>query len=82
MSTKKFNDSGKIYRFKVMQFDVWEQWGVPRLRARGTDSHASDVGHWLGMTPLARCAGRCTPRVLASLRGHRPLRTSNEGAFV
>ena len=30
MSTKKFNDSGKIYRFKVMQFDVWEQWGVPR----------------------------------------------------
>ena len=28
MSTKKFNDSGKIYRFKVMQFDVWEQWGV------------------------------------------------------
>ena len=50
MSTKKFNDSGKIYRFKVMQFDVWEQWGVPRLRARGTDSHASDVGHWLGMT--------------------------------
>ena len=29
MSTKKFNDSGKIYRFKVMQFDVWEQWGVP-----------------------------------------------------
>ena len=30
MSTKKFNDSGKIYRFKVMQLDVWEQWGVPR----------------------------------------------------
>ena len=28
MSTKKFNDSGKIYRFKVMQFDVWEQWGA------------------------------------------------------
>ena len=24
--------------------------GVPRLRTRGTDSHASDVGHWLGMT--------------------------------
>ena len=24
--------------------------GFPRLRARGTDSHASDVGHWLGMT--------------------------------
>ena len=23
-----------------------------RLRARGTDSHASDIGHWLGMTPL------------------------------
>ena len=42
--------------------------GIPRLRARGTDSHASDVGHWLGMTPLARCAGRCTPRVLVPLR--------------
>ena len=26
--------------------------GFPRLRARGTDSHASDIGHWLGMTPL------------------------------
>ena len=26
--------------------------GVPRLRARGTDSHASDIGHWLGMTAL------------------------------
>ena len=25
---------------------------VPRAGARGTDSHASDVGHWLGMTPL------------------------------
>ena len=24
--------------------------GIPRLRARGTDSHASDIGHWLGMT--------------------------------
>ena len=24
--------------------------GFPRLRARGTDSHASDIGHWLGMT--------------------------------
>ena len=23
---------------------------------------------WLGMTPLARCAGRCTPRVLVPLR--------------
>ena len=30
MSTKKFNDSGKIYRFKVMQFDIWEQRVVPR----------------------------------------------------
>ena len=61
---------------------------------RVTDSHASDVGHWLGMTPLrgvfgrtgssapteqckgcgGETAGRCTQRVLASLRGHRPLR--------
>ena len=24
--------------------------GIPRLRARRMDSHASDVGHWLGMT--------------------------------
>ena len=24
----------------------------PEAKKRGTDSHASDVGHWLGMTPL------------------------------
>ena len=27
----------------------------PEAKKRGTDSHASDVGHWLGMTPLTRC---------------------------
>ena len=31
--------------------------GFPRLRARGTDSHASDIGHWLGMTPLRGIRG-------------------------
>ena len=25
--------------------------GVLRLRAQGTDSHTSDIGHWFGMTP-------------------------------
>ena len=29
----------------------------PCLRARGTDSHASDIGHWLGMTPLRGVRG-------------------------
>ena len=24
---------------------------------RGTDSHASDIGHWLGMTPLRGVRG-------------------------
>ena len=44
--------------------------GFLRLRAQGeTDSHASDVGHWLGMTVLraggaARTAGP-TPLVIA-----------------
>ena len=36
MSTRKFNDSGKIYRFKVMQFDVRRRRGAPRLRVRVT----------------------------------------------
>ena len=31
--------------------------GFPRLRARGTDSHASDIGHWLGMTTQKAGAG-------------------------
>ena len=68
-----------------------EHWAASQREARGTDSHASDVGHWLGMTGYkgrtgssapteqrkgcgGETAGRCTPRVLASLRGHRPLR--------
>ena len=73
-----------------------EHWAASQREAgrRGTDSHASDVGHWLGMTPLrgvfgrtgssapteqrkgcgGETAGRCTPRVLVPLRGHRPLR--------
>ena len=49
----------------------------------GTDSHASDVGHWLGMTPLRGVRGDAPQGYLfrfAPLRGHRPLRTSNEGA--
>ena len=103
--------------------------GPPEAK-RKTDSHASDVGHWLGMTPLrgvrgdapqgyllrgerwaaftqgrldatalpwhtGRCGhrplrkdkrcdgkmdgGRDTPRVLTSLRGHRPLRKVYRG---
>ena len=102
----------------------------PPEAKRRTDSHASDVGHWLGMTALrgvrgdapqgyllrgerwaaftqgrldatalpwhtGRCGhrplrkdkrcdgkmdgGRDTPRVLASLRGHRPLRKVYRG---
>ena len=46
--------------------------GFLRLRAQGeTDSHASDIGHWLGMTVLragGATAGRRTLRRL-SLRG-------------
>ena len=30
---------------------------IPRLRARGTDSHTSDVGHWFGMTGQEQSAG-------------------------
>ncbi len=49
------------------------RWGAPG----GADSHASDIGHWLGMTRQegrlwrvapAGAAGRCTPRVLVPLR--------------
>ena len=36
----------------------------------------------LDATALPWHTGRCTPRVLASLRGHRPLRKDNEGAVV
>ena len=38
--------------------------GVLRLRAQGTDSHTSDIGHWFGMTPLqggGRVQGGCVP---------------------
>ena len=35
--------------------------GIPRLRARGTDSHASDVGHWLGMTGYKGRTGSSAP---------------------
>ena len=44
-----------------------------RLRAQGADSHASDIGHWLGMTPLRGVRG-----------GQRrpPLRTVTRGAVV
>ena len=45
--------------------------GVPRLRARGTDSHASDIGHWLGMTPLRGVRGG---------QGRPPLRSNARGA--
>ena len=31
--------------------------GEARLRAQGADSHASDIGHWLGMTPLRGVRG-------------------------
>ena len=56
--------------------------GVPRLRARGTDSHASDVGHWLGMTEKKQGAGTVdgcrggrphAAAVCAYITGHRPL---------
>ena len=47
------------------------------MRLGETDSHASDIGHWLGMTRQegrlwrvapGGAAGRCTPRVLVPLR--------------
>ena len=41
--------------------------GVPRLWARGTDSHASDVGHWLGMTGREQGVG-----TVDGCRGGRP----------
>ena len=34
--------------------DGYEGFGVPRLRRGGADSHASDIGHWLGMTDNLR----------------------------
>ena len=37
----------------------------------GTDSHASDIGHWLGMTPLTRCLGG---------QGRPPLRSNARSA--
>ena len=45
----------------------------PPEAKRRTDSHASDVGHWLGMTPLRGVRGG---------QSRPPLRMSNEGAVV
>ena len=46
--------------------------GPPEAKRR-TDSHASDVGHWLGMTPLRGVRGG---------QSRPPLRMGNEGAVV
>ena len=46
--------------------------GVPRLRARRGDV---GIAPYKGSKGVRSCrAAGCTPRVLASLRGHRPLR--------
>ena len=45
--------------------------GVFRAPARETDSHASDIGHWLGMTPRGGVRGDV---------GIAPYETSVEGA--
>ena len=49
---------------------------MPR-RCRGI---RGDVGIAPYGGELPRHTGRCTPRVLASLRGHRPLRSNARGA--
>ena len=62
--------------------------GVLRLRRRGRiptgasrprNGNAKGVGRLQGCSAPAGAAGRCTPRVLASRRGHRPLRTVYRG---
>ena len=54
----------------------------PEAKKRGTDSHASDVGHWLGMTGQGYGAGTVdgcrggrphAAAVCAYITGHRPL---------
>ena len=55
---------------------------------RGTDSHASDVGHWLGMTPLRGVRADRVVRPYGGVQGvlpqnggrgrTPPLRTNNE----
>ena len=47
-------------------------WPLVGVKGR-TDSHASDVGHWLGMTPLRGVRGG---------QGRPPLRTVTRGAAV
>ena len=55
--------------------------GVPRLRARGTDSHASDIGHWLGMTPLRGVRGDAPQGYLLRCVGIAPYERTR-GAVV
>ena len=38
-----------------------EHWAASQREARGTDSHASDVGHWLGMTGYKGRTGSSAP---------------------
>ena len=47
--------------------------GVLRLRAQGTDSHTSDIGHWFGMTPQEDDAA--SPPT-GGCKGVRPLLTA------
>ena len=62
--------------------------GVLRLRRRGRiptgasrprNDNAKGVGRLQGCSAPAGAAGRCTPRVLASRRRHRPLRVGARG---
>ena len=55
--------------------------GFPRLRARGTDSHASDIGHWLGVTPLRGVRGDAPQGYLLRCVGIAPYERTR-GAVV
>ena len=56
------------------------QYIKPRRGFKGTDSHASDIGHWLGMTVLTRAAALGWKYPGTAVKGKAPTVATGSGS--